>query len=72
MHIDAQRRRALDLPMQKGIPAARAEPPPLRLAHRPGIRLRPMYFEHTGRFALFHGIGFAFAWGLPCRDALAF
>ena len=64
MEFDIQRRRALDLLIEKGIPAAKAEPAPLRIAHRLGIRLRPVYFETFGRLALFYGIGFAIIWSL--------
>lgn len=64
MEFDQQRRRALDLLIEKGIPAAKAEPAPLRLAHKLGIRLRPLYFETFGRLTLFYGIGFAIIWSL--------
>lgn len=64
MEFDLQRRRALDLLIETGIPAAKAEPPPLRIAHRLGIRLRPLYFETFGRLTLFYGIGFAIVWSL--------
>lgn len=64
MEFDVQRRRALDLLIEKGIPAAKAEPAPVRIAHRLGFRLRPVYFETFGRLALFYGIGFAIIWSL--------
>lgn len=64
MHFDEQRRLALALLTEKGIPAAKADPAPLRLARRLGIRLRPVYFETFGRLALFYGIGFALIWSL--------
>jgi len=72
MHFDEQRRRALALLNAQGIPAHRAEPAPLRLARKLGVRLRPVYFETFGRLVLFYGIGFAIIWGLiRCVTALA-
>jgi hypothetical protein len=72
MHFDEQHRRALDLLIEKGIPAHRAEPAPLRLARKLGFRLRPVYFETFGRLTLFYGIGFAIIWGLfRCLTVLA-
>lgn len=64
MEFDRQRRRAFDLLSEEGVPAARAEPAPLRLARKLGIRLRPLCFKTFGRLALFYGIGFAIIWGL--------
>lgn len=64
MEFDEQRRRALDFLIEKGIPAVKAEPSPLRIARGLGIRLRPVYFETFWRLTLFYGIGFAIIWSL--------
>lgn len=64
MPFEERRRRAIAVLRGKGIPPARAEPAPVRVARALGIRLRPLYFETFGRLSLYYGVGFAISWGL--------
>lgn len=64
MRFAQRRRRAIAVLAEKGIPLARAEPAPVRVARAAGIRLRPLYFETFGCLSLYYGAGCAISWGI--------